>query len=338
MTARGTVTILEVESARLAKNPLGDPSLRQVPVYLPAGYEESGEKRYPSLYVLVGFTGTGRMLMNVPPFGEPLHDRLDRLIAEKAMPPVIAVFPDCSTRFGGSQYVDSPATGDYLSHLVEELVPEIDRRYRTLPSRDSRAVVGKSSGGFGALIAAMDHPGTFGACASHSGDCYFEHCYGQDFPKFVREIRKRGGIEKYLKEFPSIEIKDDDDIFLVNIIAMAQAYSPNEKKPPYNFDLPFDLETGELKQGIFSRWKVWDPVDRASIRVEALRSMRALYLDAGDKDEYWLDLGARILSRRLTSLEVKHRHEEFKGGHFNIQARYDKSLPFVVNALDRRGV
>lgn len=334
MTARGTVTIVEIDSARLARNPLGDPARRQVPVYLPAAYEAEPARRFAALYVLVGFTGTGRMALNVPAFDESLPDRLDRLIATKAMPPVIAVFPDCSTRFGGSQYLDSPATGDYLTHLVAELVPAIDARFRTIAAREARGVLGKSSGGFGALIAAMDHPGVFSACASHSGDCYFEHCYGQDFPKFVREVAKRGGLEKFLRDFPTLEVKDKDEVFIVNIVAMAQAYSPNdERKPPLNFDLPFDIETGELKEGVFCRWKAWDPVERAGLRVDALRSLRALYLDAGDRDEFWLDLGARILSRRLTSLGVEHRHEEFKGGHFNIQARYDRSLPFIANAL-----
>jgi enterochelin esterase family protein len=334
---RGTVTILELESKRLAKNPLGDPARREVPVYLPPGHADASVTRFPSVYVLAGFTGTGRMLMNVPAFDEPVPERIDRLIATKMIPPIVAVMPDCSTKYGGSQYLDSAATGDYMSHLVEELVPEIDRRFHTIPAREARAVIGKSSGGFGALIAAMDHPGTFGACASHSGDCYFEHCYGQDFPKFVREVKKRGGLEKFLREFPSLEIKDKDEVFLINIIAMAQAYSPNDKRPPLNFDLPFDLDTGELKHGVFSRWKAWDPVDRAGLRVDALRSLRALYLDAGDKDEFFLDLGARILSRRLTSLDVRHRFEEFKGGHFNIQARYDKSLPFVCGALATKG-
>jgi enterochelin esterase family protein len=332
---RGKVEILELKSERLANNPLGDPAQRDIPVYLPGAYEAAPEKRFPVIYILAGFTGTGRMMLNVPSFDEALApDRLDRLIATGAMPPVIAVFPDCSTRFGGSQYLDSTATGNYMSHVVDELVPEIDRRLRTIPTREARGVLGKSSGGFGALVLAMDHPQTFSACASHSGDCYFEHCYGQDFPKFVRDLKKKGGLEKYLKEFPSLDVKDKDDVFLVNVVAMAQAYSPNpDKSAPVNFDLPFDLETGELKPGVFARWKAWDPVERAGLRVDALRSLRALYIDAGDRDEFYLDLGARILSRRLTSLDVKHVFEEFKGGHFNIQARYDRSLPLVVKAL-----
>jgi len=335
MPARGAVTVIEVESARLAGNPLGDPSRREVPVYVPAA--ASSGRRFATIYVLVGFTGTGRMLLNVPAFDLSLPDRLDRLIAEEKMPPVVVVFPDCSTRFGGSQYVDSKATGPYMEHLVAEIVPEIDRRFPTIPSRDARAVIGKSSGGIGALLAAMEHPEVFAACASHSGDCYFEHCYGQDFPKFVREVRKRGGLAKFLADFPSLEVKDKDEIFLINIVAMAQAYSPNDAPAPLNFDLPFDLETGELRADVFARWKEWDPADRARRRADALRSLRALYLDAGDKDEFYLDLGARILSKRLTELEVPHRFEEFEGGHFNIQARYDKSLPFMASVLDRDG-
>ncbi|HZU95535.1 MAG TPA: alpha/beta hydrolase-fold protein [Planctomycetota bacterium] len=331
------VIMLDVESSRLRGNPLGDPSRRQVPVYLPPGYD-SGTRRYPTVWVLSGFTGTGRMLLNVPSFDEPLApDRFDRLIAKKAIPPVIAVLPDCSTRFGGSQYLDSAATGPYMSHVVDELAPEVDRRFRTIPRREARAVLGKSSGGFGALVLAMEHPEVFSACASHSGDCYFEYCYGMDFPKFVRDAKKRGGLEKFLTEFPTLEIKDKDEIFLVNLIAMAQSYSPNGNKAPLNFDLPFDLETGQHRPDVFARWKAWDPVERAALRVDALRSLRALYLDAGDRDEFWLDLGAKILSRRLTALGVEHVLEEFKGGHFNIQARYDRSLPAVCGVLETSG-
>jgi enterochelin esterase family protein len=252
------------------------------------------------------------------------------------MPPAIAVLPDCATRWGGSQYLDSAATGPYMSYLVRELVPEIDRRFRTIARREGRAVVGKSSGGYGALLLCMEHPDVFSACGSHSGDCYFDYLFPADFGRFVRTIRKRGGLEKFLREFSKAEIKEKDDIESILIVAMAQAYSPNPKKsPPLQFDLPFDLETGELDRAVFERWRAWDPIVRLESRAEALRSMRAIYLDAGDRDEYFLDLGARILSRKLEGLGIAHRHEEFKGGHFNIQCRYDRSLPHVARALEK---
>jgi enterochelin esterase family protein len=328
--------ILDIDSRVLRGNALGDPCARKVPVYLPEAHDAEPARRFPTIYVLIGFTGTGRMLLNVPPFDEPLApDRLDRLIASGVMPPTIAVFPDCWTRFGGSQYLDSPATGPYMSHVVLELVPEIDFRFRTIAKRESRAVVGKSSGGFGALAMAMEHPAVFSACGSHSGDCLFEHSYLKDVPSAVRELRKRGGLEKFLRDFPSLEVKDKDELLIVNLVAMAQAYSPASRPAPLNFELPFDLETGELRPDVFARWKEWDPLERARTRVDALRSLRALYLDAGDRDEFWLDLGARALARRLRELGVPHVHEEFAGGHFNIQKRYDRSLPYLVGALER---
>jgi enterochelin esterase family protein len=337
MSARGRVTLLSHTSALLAKNPLGDPHVRETPVYLPAAYEESERRRFPVVYVLAGFTGTGRMLLNVPTFDEPLPERLDRLIASGAMPPAIAVMPDCATRFGGSQYIDSVGTGPYMSYLVRELVPEVDRLFRTIPRREARAVVGKSSGGFGALVLAMEHPEVFGACGSHSGDCYFDYLFPPDFCKFVRTMRKKGGVASFLTDFSKAPIKEKDDIDSILIVAMAQAYSPNPTKPPpLNFDLPFDLETGELDRDVFARWKAWDPVERCASGRDALLSLRALYLDAGDRDEYFLDLGARVLSKKLAALGVAHRHEEFRGGHFNVQSRYDASLPFIAKALVTR--
>lgn len=330
---RGRVEILNHESRLLAGNPLGDSPVRETPVWLPPGYDDDPARRFPVLYFLQGFSGTGRMFLNVPAFDVPLPERLERLVAQ-GVPPFVAVMPDCSTRWGGSQYVDSPGTGPYMSYLVRELVPEIDRRYRTLAARESRGVVGKSSGGFGALLLAMEHPEVFSVCGSHSGDCYFDYLFPQDFAKFVRAIRRKGGVEKFLAEFHSLAMKEKDDFDCVLVVAMAQCWSPNLAKPaPAHFDLPFDLETGELDHAVFARWKAWDPVERAAASAPALRSLRALYLDAGDRDEYLLDLGARILSRRLAKLGIPHHHEEFKGGHFNTQARYEKSVPILARAL-----
>src|SRR6267142_2912088 len=143
--AVGRVVVERFESAVLQGNPLGDPHLRRVPVYLPPSYDEQIGKRYPVIYVLTGFTGRGRMLLNDNPWSESLDDRLNRLIGSGACGEVIVVMPDCFTRYGGSQYLNSTATGRYQDHLVQELVPYVDARYRTLPGRDHRGVVGKSS-------------------------------------------------------------------------------------------------------------------------------------------------------------------------------------------------
>jgi len=135
-----TVEILEIESRVLRGNPLGDPHLRRTPVYLPPSYPKG---RYPVFFMLTGFTGFGELMIKRQAWSEALPERLDRLIRTKKMGEAIVVMPDCFTRLGGSQYLNSTATGRYEDHVVRELVPAIDARYRT---NRRRAVLGKSSG------------------------------------------------------------------------------------------------------------------------------------------------------------------------------------------------
>lgn len=333
--ATGSVVLHEFESALLAGNAAGDPHVRRIPVYLPPSYAREPERRYPVVYVLTGFTGRGRMLLNDNPWSPSLDDRLDRLIGSGACGEAIVVMPDCFTRYGGSQYLDSSATGRYMSHIVEELVPFVDRTWRTLPGREHRGVTGKSSGGYGAWLLAMSHPGTFGAMVSHSGDCYFEYCYRPDIPKFVSAIHAAGGLDLWFAGFQGKIQKKHDDLTVLNILGMAAAYSPNPATPPFGIDFPCDFETGAFREDVWSRWLALDPhemVDRGEY-ADALRSMKLVYFDCGVKDEWHLHLGARLMSRKLKALGVPHEHEEFDDGHMNVQYRYDVTLPKLVAAL-----
>src|SRR5215510_14494206 len=132
---RGRTVIEAFESRVLEGNAAGDPHVRRVPVYVPPSYDHAPDRRYPVVFVLTGFTGRGRMLLNDNPWSPALDDRMDALIAAGS-PEAILVMPDCFTRFGGSQYVDSAATGRYETHLVHELVPWVDERYRSQSGRD----------------------------------------------------------------------------------------------------------------------------------------------------------------------------------------------------------
>ncbi len=332
--SNGRVDSFDLASEALRSNSLGDPADRQVPVYLPPGYDESGDRRYPVVVVLTGFTGRGVMALNRSGWGEGIDQRMDRLIASGACPPMILVLPDCFTRLGGSQYLDSSATGPYETYVVREVVPEVDRRYRTLADRRHRGVMGKSSGGYGALVLGMRHPDVFGALASHSGDTAFEYCYRPDFPGVVRAAEKHGSLEKFLLDFEKSPKKSHDQMMVLNILAMAACYSPNPSKPsPLAFDLPFDLATGEIEGTVWKKWAAWDPVEMADAHAEALRSLRLVFLDCGRRDEFRLDVGARILAARLRALGVPFEHEEFDDGHMDIQYRYDVSLPKLAKAL-----
>src|SRR5262249_26206037 len=150
--ARGRVVMQQVESQVLRGNAAGDSPARTVPVYLPPSYDAEPSRRFPVAFVLSGFTGRGRALLNDSAWSPPLDQRMDRLIARGECGEMILVLPDCFTRYGGSQYINSSATGRYEDHLVAELVPFVDRTYRTLAAAEHRGVIGKSSGGYGALV------------------------------------------------------------------------------------------------------------------------------------------------------------------------------------------
>ncbi|MGH2348787.1 MAG: alpha/beta hydrolase-fold protein, partial [bacterium] len=207
----------------------------------------------------------------------------------------------------------------------------IDGKYRTKASRDHRGVNGKSSGGYGALVLAMRNPDVFGGVASHSGDMYFESGYKPFFWKAIPQIRKHGSLEKFLRAFEAAPKKDPEGVeALMLLVAMAQAYSANADG---SYDLPIDLETGEIRDAVWTRWLQWDPVYMAERYADALRQMKVIYLECGSKDQWYLQYGARILARRLSALGIRHEHQEFDDNHSSINYRYVESLRRLAAAL-----
>lgn len=330
--ARGRVQVIEFESEVLRGNPAGDPAVRRVPVWTPPSYEAEPARRYPVVYVLTGFTGRGRALLNDNLWSPSLDDRLDALVAAGRCGEVIAVMPDCATRFGGSQYLNSAATGRYADHLVDELVPWVDANFRTRATRDARGVAGKSSGGFGALTLGLTRADVFGAVACHSGDLYFEFCYGPDLPKACSVLQEAGGPRAFLEKFEAKPQKGKDDFLALNILAMAACYSP-DPAAELGAALPVDLATAEPRPDVWARWLAHDPLRLLAAHEAALRSLRLLYLDCGTKDEFHLHHGARRFVRELAARGIAHHYEEFDDGHMNVSYRYDTSLPLLARAL-----
>jgi S-formylglutathione hydrolase FrmB len=317
----------------LVGNPLGDPIERELIVYVPPDYDPA--RRYPALLAIVGFTGTGGHLFNVDTLGEPLDRRLDRLIASGACPPVIVAAPDCFTRIGGNQYINSAGTGRYEDYLVDEIIPFVDATYRTLP-RGQWGVFGKSSGGYGSIVLGMRRPDVFAAIADHSGDANFELCYLPDFPGALDAFREAGGpaawLARYWADPNRRRAKHNKPI---TILGMASHYSPNPAAPAADarIDWPFDLETGAFRPAVWDRWRAWDPVHMVDGHAANLRKLRGIYVDCGTHDEFALHWGARALVQAIRGHGIAVRHEEFDDGHMNIPYRYEVSLPFLAGAI-----
>ena len=323
-----------IVSAALRGNPLGDPYERPLQVYMPPEYDEEPARRYPSVYVLQGYTGHVAMWGNRTPFRRPFPEEADALFARGDAPPCVVVYVDAWTAYGGSQFVDSPGTGRYHTYLCDEVVPFVDDRYRTLAAPEHRGVTGKSSGGFGALITPMLRPDLFGGLASHAGDALYELCYIPIFPKVVRALRDEygGSYERFWEDFrsrPAMSKERDGD--LVITWGVAACFSAEDDG---TVRLPFEVETGKLVPGVWERWLAWDPVRMVPRYADALRGLRAVYLDAGTRDEWLLDLGAEAVRRELEAIGVEDvRFELFDATHMAIDYRYPIGLAYLAERL-----
>lgn len=327
---RGSVDHQLHASRVLQGNPWDDPASRDLHVYLPPGYHRS-EQRYPAVMLLPGYAGMGEKYLNRGMSEISIATRIDALI-EGGCPPFLAVLPDCMTSLGGSQYVDSPALGAYATYVAVELRDFVDGRHRTT---GAWGAVGHSSGGFGALHLAMNHPGAFQAVASHAPDMGFDLCYLDDIPRAVAGVQAAGGLEAFLRGFWDQREPDSRAFAALNVLAMSAAYAPDPQRTPFPARLPVDFVTGEVDFDALRSWSAFDPIRQVEdpARAEALRQLRLLYLDAGTRDEHHLHLGLRRFVRQLQARDIGHHHEEFLGGHRGLVWRYDTSLPRVVGAL-----
>ena len=324
------------DSGVLKGNPLGDPHTRPLWVYLPPGYDDDPNRRYPSIYVIQGLTGQLDMWRNRAPFRLNFPELADELFSSGEVPPCILVWVDAWTSLGGSQFVDSPGTGRYHTYLCDEIVPWVDARYRTQPDRAYRGITGKSSGGYGAMVTPMLRPDLFGGMATHSGDALFEVCYLPMFRESVRLLRDRydGSFDRFWADFRSRPAfsKDGDD-HLLNDWCMAACYSTDDDG---TVRVPYDTATGELFPEVWDRWLAWDPVRMAARHADALRGMRAIYIDAGTRDEWYLDLGAEAFRRALADIGVTDVHFElFEAKHGGIEYRYPLALRYLAERLSR---
>ncbi|MFZ5434055.1 MAG: alpha/beta hydrolase [Calditrichota bacterium] len=328
MKLRGQLVIESFHSRCLEGNPLGDPADREIPVYLPEGY--TTDREWPLIALLAGFTGSSRSHLNWHPWTENIPERIDRLIAERRLPPCVVMFPDPFTRLGGCQYLNSSAVGDYEDHVTGELLPWVRDKYRAGLVPEATAITGRSSGGYGAFVLSARHPDLFGYLLMHSADCYFEYGYLTAFPEALLEIRKHGGPLEFLKTLDDPRPKSKYWFTAMDKTAMAACYSPNAASP-WGFDYPFDLETGEIRGDVWARWLAHDPVrmaERADV-IANLKQLQGIYIECGTTDEFNLQWGARILLKRLRAAGLDVEYREFEGGHFNGNYRYDESLSWL---------
>ncbi|MES1247397.1 MAG: alpha/beta hydrolase-fold protein [Actinomycetota bacterium] len=323
---RGRLDEHVLDSPALHDNPLGDPARRPIWVYSPPGAADDAE--LPAVYLIQGMTGQIDMWRNRSAFRPTVVELVDRLFADEGCPPARVVFVDAWTSYGGSQFIDSAGTGRYHTYLCDDAVPFVDARYAT----SLRAIAGKSSGGYGAMVTPMLRPDLWSGLATHAGDALFELCYLPEFPQTVRALRDsyEGSFERFWEDFRSRPaFTKRSDAAVMNTFAMAECYSPGE--------LPFELPSGQLKPDVWEKWLAWDPVRMVPRHADALRGLRAIYIDCGRSDQYYLDLGAEGFRRALEAIGVTDVFFElFDGTHSSIEYRYPLAIRYLAERLSPR--
>lgn len=330
----GRIEFVRWDSDALAGNLLKDPTDRAVAVHLPAGYDDS-DADYPLFVELAPFTGSGFKRIGWQAFGESMPRRVERLVGESRMGPVVTAYPDSFTSVGGNQFVDSAATGRWEAWLLDEMIPRLEGAYRVRAGGAHRAVYGKSSGGYGALIQGMKHGGEWGGVACHSGDIGFDLVYRSSFADTLDVLARHGGdVTAFLESLRAADKIRGSEFHALMMLGMAASYDPDPESP-HGIRLPVDARTCELDE---DRWRAWlrhDPLTlvQQDACLDNLRRLRLLFFDCGTRDPYHLHYGARALARRLRDHGVPHVHEEFDDDHSGLDYRLDRSLPMLFEAI-----
>lgn len=325
---KGNILIRQFQSEILKGNPLKDPYIREIIIYLPPTYNASNSKGYTTIFCLPGYGNRARGVLNIDPFNEGIHGRMNRLISKRKIGEMILVHVDCFTKLGGNQYVNSSAIGNYADYIIKEIVPFIDNNYNC----GQHVIFGKSSGGYGSITLGAHNPRIFKGVVDHSGDAGFEYSCIPEFPKALVAFREVGGAKSWLRKFWKKNRHTANDLAVLNVMCMAASYSPKGSEE-MGIEFPFNLKTGEISFSVWNKWLNLDPIKMVERYSTNLKQMKLIYIDCGTRDEFNLIWGARMLHSKLENLGIKHFYEEFDGGHMNTGFRYDISLQKIYSTF-----
>lgn len=321
------IEMLTHSSPLLRGFPMGDPDRRTFPVYLPPGYDAKMAS-LPTVYFLAGFSGKGSTyLTDDSAFGTPLAERFDRAISAGSLRPFVGVFPDCTSKLGHSQYVNSPVLGSYMDYLCDDLTAFIDYKYRT--DHTKRVLVGHSSGGFGALITGMLRPDAFRWIGSSAGDGFYEVSLLRNVNTALIEINKAGGVKEFIEMIlakPTARNIPGSAFEALLTLAMAPCYAPNPSNPPLYGDLFFDLETGAIRQDVWKRYMEWDPVRMVDKYAANLKKLAFIQLESGMQDEHALQWAHRQIAVKLKNNGIRFELNEYPGAHSGHHWRFEDRL------------
>ena len=318
--AEARLDVIEFPSQVLKKNPLHDPAVRRVAVFVPD--QITNQTALPVVYYLPGYGNSSDQFIEE---AEKWRSFTQKLADE--VTPVLLVVVDGRNRWGGSQYLNSPAQGNYADYVCDEIVSRVESRYGITDKKPKRIIAGHSSGGFGALRLGMLRPKLFDGVIALSPD--------SDFPDTHLPLVKMPGvtnaslalIEACMAAKMKTPLPTDGD--LTYALGLSAAYAPVGSKHPGQFEWLYDA-TGRFREPVWQRWLDNDPLTLVRRNPKAFRATQSIYLEGAAQDQFGANLGARKIYEGLRDRPSRCTFYEPPGGHGDhLPARLERGLAWI---------
>lgn len=317
---------ISIPGKALDGNPLGDPVQRRVAVFTPKLPRFTS--KLLTVYYLPGYFGSSEDFLGA---NGDLFAAVFQQLADRGIP-LRMVVPDCKTRWGGSQYLNSTAQGNYADYVLEEIIPILEKRFGTPMTPRDRIIAGHSSGGFGALRLAMMAPERFGAIIALSPDTYFEvtHRPLAEAPE-VRSVTT----EAFRRYTTFGKDKDLPGHNLVQImLGLSAAYAPKGPNEPGQFHWLYD-EYGNWQEEVWQNWLEEDPVFIARRNPHLFMPFHRIYLDGAEHDEFGAQKGAKLLGGLIKPYSQVEFYESPDGHADHIEERLARGIEWVFGKTMR---
>lgn len=312
--------VIRFESHVLKNNPLHDPATRSVAVFLPS--QAAPGARLPVVYYLPGFGGS--------PDGFIRHSNdwlhFTQSLADEIAPMAFVVV-DGRTRWVCSQYLNSPAQGNYEDYICDEIVSAVEAKFPPPTNGVRRIIAGHSSGGFGALRLGSSRQKLFDAVIALSPD--------SDFPVSHIPLVKIAAVSNAppaeIEKMESGALPPPKNGDLIYAVALSAAYAPRGPLHPGQFDWLYDRH-GKFRDDIWQRWLDNDPLTIVERNPRAFAPTQAVYLEGAAHDEYSANIGARAIYEVLRQRPGRCTFYEPPGRHGDhVRERLQRGLEWVFD-------
>ena len=320
--AETRLDVVEFSSRTLKNNPLHDPVVRRLAIFVPS--QITNQTGLPVVYYLPGYGNSSDKFIEQ---GDQWRAFTQKLSDEGA--PVLLVVVDGRNRWGGSQYLDSPAQGNYADYVCDEIASLVEARYTMTTNKPQRIIAGHSSGGFGALRLGMMRPKLFDGVIALSPDSDFEssHLPLVRLPGVTNASLAQ--ITSYMAAEMKSPLPKDGD--LTYALGLSAAYASVGRSHPGQFEWLYDTQ-GRFREKIWQRWLDNDPLTRVQKNKHAFSASQSIYLEGAAQDQFGANVGARKIYEVIRHRETRCTFYEPPGGHGDhLQERLERGLAWVFH-------